>query len=93
MVSGRMTSEQAALRERWELAQQGLGLCISLMDAQTILRVKQALRRDPGLEDLLGPAVGQLLYIHDHVSAAQSLLDDVWHEQNEQRWPLADADV
>lgn len=63
-----------------------LGVARVLINAQVLLRIEQAIRRDSQLTDLLSPAIDDIKQIDVAVSGAQSIIGGMWEENNANGW-------
>lgn len=59
-----------------------LGVAQILIETQVDLRMRQAIRRDAGLSDLLTPALDHLDQINAAIASAQSQLGMIWKERH-----------
>lgn len=60
-----------------------LGVAQLLIETQIDLRMRQAIRRDDRLCDLLTPALDQLDQISAAIASAQSQLGIIWKERHD----------
>lgn len=60
-----------------------LGVAKLLVETQVDLRMRQAIRRDAGLSDLLVPALQHLAEITVALESAQSQLGMIWKERHD----------
>lgn len=58
----------------------------TLLHAQVILRVNQAVKRDSRMHSLLLPALGYLDQVDDALGMAHSLLSAEWHRRQYESW-------
>jgi len=80
-----LKAEQEARREVIESGLSGLGIQ-RILNHQARLRVQQAVRRDPGLQDLLEPVEEYLAENWRWMERKQELLGEVWRERNRTGW-------
>lgn len=59
-----------------------LGVAQLLIETQIDLRMRQAIRRDAALSDLLVPALDQLAEISNALESAQKQLGQLWTERH-----------
>lgn len=82
---GRLTTEAERRRGHVEEAMMTLSSTLTLID-ETVLRVRQALRRSPVVGSVLQPALHRLAEIHRQVRHAKKELNEFWVEEQERRW-------
>ena len=82
---GRLNRKSAKKRDCLEIALFSLGTSIVEIE-EVLLRNKQAIRRTPLVEDVLGPAVVRLNTIRDSLRKSQLAIGEIWNEQQAKRW-------
>lgn len=80
-----LKADQKAHREIVENGLSGLG-CQKILNQQASLRVRQAIRREPGLRDLLEPVDTYLAENWRWMERKQQVLGDYWREKNKTGW-------
>jgi hypothetical protein len=81
-----MSSSQEDSRGQLEDTMGQLGVAMILLDDQVQLRIAQAIRRDHSLDDLLTPALTELIEINEAMQAAHGILGQIWIEKSKQGW-------
>lgn len=78
-----MTDRAEAARGELEDALSRLGVAQILIETQVDLRMRQAIRRDDRMSDLLTPALDQLDEISRAIASAQSQLGMIWEQRHD----------
>jgi hypothetical protein len=78
-----MTDQAEAARGELEDALSRLGVAQILIETQVDLRMRQAIRRDDRMSDLLTPALDWLDEISKAIASAQSQLGMIWEERHD----------
>lgn len=79
----RLTDRAEAARGELEDALSRLGVAQRLIETQVDLRMRQAIRRDDRMSDLLTPALEHLDQISKAITSAQSQLGMIWKERHD----------
>jgi hypothetical protein len=88
MTRGRIGKDAERRRSAVEAALGGLAEAVVVLDALTIVRVRQAMERDCSLEPLLQPALDELDNVRDRIETAKDQFSDVWQSGQGCRWQV-----
>ena len=82
----RMTDQQEQRRADVEDTLTNIGTSRILIDTQVRLRVKQAIRRDSSLRDLLSPLLVHMTTIDTTLTRSLRILVEEWREHEQNGW-------
>lgn len=84
-LAGRLNEKSTKKRDRLEMALFSISTSIVEVE-EVILRNKQAMRRTPLVEDVLGPAMKRLDSIRESLRRSQIIIGEIWNEEQKKHW-------
>ena len=84
-LAGRLNEKSTKKRDRLEMALFSISTSIVEVE-EVILRNKQAMRRTPLVEDVLGTAMKRLDSIRESLRRSQIIIGEIWNEEQKKHW-------